>query len=312
MGSDVRVERRSIGPADAEAARALFAAWPHRRDLHRALRLDPAAVADHLGDRVAGQPAWLATRGGAIEGLATARPLDWVAAVLGHPVTALGHFVGAHHAALLAAATPTKGLTVARAAAADLPAIDALCDAGFRYVGGDLTGVIRLTEPPPTPDVPVTTGPLEPHELDAAAALAARAHVHSAWAYDPRIGPDAGRIFAAQLRRRPSEPDSHVIAARADGALCGFIVARVVRHPAAPRPLGNLDFIGVDPDRRRRGVGDALNIAALRALHARGVTAVTVRTMTTNPPAIGVLRRLDWRVAHADLILHRWHRRAEP
>lgn len=295
---------RPLAPTDRDDLRALFAAWPHHRDLHRALRLDPARVAHHLADRALGHPARLLRDAGYLRALLTLRDIPWLTDHLSHPVARVEHLHGAPLAPLLDRPLPT--LTLARAPAADLPALHALADRGFRLVAAELTGVIRL-DAPPTDDGPFEVAPLTPQDLDAAAALAARGHPHSAFAHDPRIGPHtAGRLYAAQLRSRPHDPDSHVLAARHRGHLAGFIVARVIHHPAAAAPLGNLDFIAVDPDHRHRGLGDHLNRAALAALHARGVTAVTVRTLATNTAALATLRRLDWRIAAADLVHHHW------
>lgn len=302
--SPMTPEDRPLTPLDRDPIRALFAAWPHRRDLHRALRLDPARVADHLADRALGHPARLLRDPHGLRAFLTLREIPWLTAHFGHPVARVEHLHGAPLAPLLDRPLPT--LTLARAAAADLPALHALADRGFRVVAADLTGVIRL-DAPPTVDPAIEVTPLTPAELDAAAHLAARGHPHSPFAHDPRIGPlTAGHLYAAQLRRRPDDPDSHVLAARHRGRLQGFIVARVIHHPAAAAPLGNLDFIAVDPDHRHHGLGDHLNRAALAALHARGVTAVTVRTLATNTAALATLRRLDWRIAAADLIHHHW------
>lgn len=115
--------------------------------------------------------------------------------------------------------------------------------------------------------------------------------------------PDQGGWTEATLRQRMAEPwfdptlfllaiDSHGIA--------GFDWCKV-HAPRDPDPaLGEIYVIGVDPRAQGTGLGRALVIAGLAALHSRGVTTGTLFCASDNVGALALYRSIGFEVHRTD------------
>ena len=197
-----------------------------------------------------------------------------------------------------------------RVASGDLCAINALERHGFRVVTGEIAGVVRPTREITVHPAGLAIEPMAQEDVDAVVAIAGASHVHNRFAYDSRFGrAEVRHLYEDLIRRYAEDPDTMSLVARErDGTIRGFISSRLNRaiSEATGRSLASLDFIGVQPDARTRGIGDALNQHALARMRAQGVQAVTVRTLMNNFEALGVLRKLGMRVTSSNVVLHRW------
>jgi len=102
-----------------------------------------------------------------------------------------------------------------------------------------------------------------------------------------------------------------VFVAGKPGDVQGFIVGKINVNFSNVVGLrcGSLDFIGVRPEFRRKGIGEALNCAALGWMASMGVTFAGVRTLASNYPALKTCLASDFRISSTSLHFHRWIRR---
>jgi hypothetical protein len=107
------------------------------------------------------------------------------------------------------------------------------------------------------------------------------------------------------------EPNSGaLVAENGSGEILGFVVYSKEKDTAeySRRRPATLDLFGTRADMRTGRLGELLNRHALVALRRQGVDVVTVRTTTAGQHAartLKVLRKIGYRIASTDLILHR-------
>jgi predicted N-acetyltransferase YhbS len=122
-------------------------------------------------------------------------------------------------------------------------------------------------------------------------------------------GYDRGRYIAARLAEAMDDSALRVsLAARVDGAIVGFVMARAdVGDFGRTEPVAVMDTLGVDPEYAHRGVGRALMAQLFANLSALQVERVETVVKTTDLALLGffqsagytpsqrlsVLRRLD-------------------
>ncbi len=70
-------------------------------------------------------------------------------------------------------------------------------------------------------------------------------------------------------------------------------------HDRDPR-LGEIYAIGVDPRAQGRGLGRALAVAGLDAVHRRGIDVGMLFCAADNAPALGLYRALGFAVHRVD------------
>jgi mycothiol synthase len=122
-----------------------------------------------------------------------------------------------------------------------------------------------------------------------------------AFAHDP----DQGGWTEADVQRLEAEPwfdpDGFVLAAAGEG-IAGFCWTKL--HPPAPphepEMLGEIYVIGVDPSHQGKGLGRALVVDGLRALHGRGAPIGMLFVDAANASAVGLYRDLGFAVARVD------------
>lgn len=113
----------------------------------------------------------------------------------------------------------------------------------------------------------ITVRGLKPSDLDAVIALDAK-----------NIGRRRDAYFKIKLQQNLQETGIKVsLAAELDGIFAGFLLARVYYGEfGTTEPVAVLDTIGVHPDFRGKGVGDAL--LEQLTVNLRGLNVTTLRT----------------------------------
>jgi mycothiol synthase len=122
-----------------------------------------------------------------------------------------------------------------------------------------------------------------------------------AFAHDP----DQGGWTETDLQRLEAkpwfDPDGFLVAAAGEG-IAGFCWTKL--HPAAPphepHRLGEIYVIGVDPSHQGKGLGRALVLGGLHALHEHGAPVGMLFVDATNASAVGLYRGLGFDVARVD------------
>jgi ribosomal protein S18 acetylase RimI-like enzyme len=102
-----------------------------------------------------------------------------------------------------------------------------------------------------------------------------------------------GRFLGGELHRE----EAIVLVAEEDSSILGYAYATL--EPRNWNDLldaaGKLNDIFVDPATRRRGVGRALALAVIEALHQRGAPRLVLMTAWKNPDAHGFFESLGFR-----------------
>jgi ribosomal protein S18 acetylase RimI-like enzyme len=110
----------------------------------------------------------------------------------------------------------------------------------------------------------------------------------------PQLSRSAPAPSAEQLEEIATSPASHLLIARVDEAIVGCLTLVVFRIPTGVRAW--IEDVVVDEAARGRGVGDALNLEALRI--ARELGAITVDL--TSRPAREAANRLYQRLGFTE------------
>lgn len=201
-----------------------------------------------------------------------------------------------------------------RVAVDDVFSAHALEVCGFRYVGAEIYMGRRISdiqEPPPThPDFEI--GECRVHERDQVLEIVGETHIHNRFEYDPMIQTPAARSLYRKLVAKCFDEDNfNVLVARRGDQIHGFIISKIA--PTFSRIVGqtagSLDFIGVRPKVRIRGLGAALNNWALYDMAQKGASFAAVRTLASNYPALSTCYRTGFAVTSTSLHFHRWIRR---
>jgi ribosomal protein S18 acetylase RimI-like enzyme len=199
-----------------------------------------------------------------------------------------------------------------RVAAGDINAIQALENSGFRFVGNEIFLVRSLLKDPVDESYRHPECVPCPDDMqDQVFELAAKTHFHNRYMYDPEVAPDeAAAIYQRYLSGLAFNSDYHCLIKLEDGEVQGFIFYKYNKNLShmVGRGYASLDFIGVNNAARNRGLGDALNRAALWHLSKMGVTHVVVRTLGSNYPALRIVHKVGFRITSSDLHFHHWLR----
>ena len=121
--------------------------------------------------------------------------------------------------------------------------------------------------------------PYQPADEDAVVALWARCGLTRPW-NDPRR--DIQRKLAVR-------PDLFLVG-ELDGAVVGTVMAGYDGH------RGWINYLGVDPACRRRGLGRALMAEAERLLRQAGCPKINLQVRTSNAEAIEFYRRIGFAI----------------
>lgn len=109
--------------------------------------------------------------------------------------------------------------------------------------------------------------------------------------------PRTERGYASFLATQLDEPDVILLVAEWSGAVAGYAYAAVEGwdYMSLRGPAGVIHDIVVDPDHRRRGIGQRLLDAALAALATRGAPRVVLWTAEQNGSAQRLFARAGFR-----------------
>ncbi len=254
-------------------------------------------------------------------GLIALQSLPWMSNHFGLRMHAVPHLLARSreplvHARLLRYVIeelPDVDFLDCRVAVDDVHAAHALEICGFRYVGTETYMGQELkptARPEPHPEFIIE--PCAPHQRNEVLQIVRETHVHNRFVYDPVIPRSVSRSLYHRLVANCFDQDQfRVLVARSENEVMGFIVSKInsAFNRVVGRACGSLDFIGVRPHTRSRGLGAALNRHALHDMAAQGASFAAVRTLASNYAAMGTCYKTGFKVTSTSLHFHRWVRR---
>jgi ribosomal protein S18 acetylase RimI-like enzyme len=257
--------------------------------------------------------------GNQLVGLISLKSLPWMSNHFGFRMYAVTHLLAKGenplvHARLLRYVMeelPNVDFLDCRVAVDDVCSTHALEICGFRYVGAEIyLGQFLKAGAPPEPHPHFGIRPLvQSQDQDRVLAIAGETHTHNRFAYDPFISEHAAKsLYQRLVANCFKHKQFNVLAAHSGETIEGFIISKL--NPAFSQEVGfqcgSLDFIGVNPDIRSRGLGKALNQWALYHLAQKGVAYAAVRTMASNYPALALVHRTGFQMTSTSLHFHKW------
>lgn len=262
---------------------------------------------------------------GRLVGLITLKSLPWMSQHFGMRMYAVSHLLARSdgplvHTRLLRFVIeelPDVDFLDCRIAVDDIHAAHALEVCGFRYVGAEVyLGQDLEQDDSPDPPADQRIRPCETGDRRQVLEIVTETHVHNRFVYDPIIQPEITRSLYRRLVENCFPHDQfRVFVAGPRGAVEGFITAKINKrfHEVVGIPCGSLDFIGVRPETRNRGLGAALNRVALHDMAREGVRYAAVRTLASNYAALRTCFATGFQVTSTSLHFHRWiHRPKVP
>jgi ribosomal protein S18 acetylase RimI-like enzyme len=248
--------------------------------------------------------------GNQLVGLVSLKSLPWMSNHFGFRMYAVTHLLARGenplvHARLLRYVMeelPNVDFLDCRVAVDDVCSTHALEICGFRYVGAEIyLGQFLKSEGPPEPQPHFEIRPLvQPQDQDRVLAIAGETHTHNRFAYDPFINEHAAKSLYQHLVANCFKDNQFdVLVAHSGETVEGF-------SQEVGFQCGSLDFKGVDPEIRNRGLGKALNQWALHHLAQKGVVYAAVRTMASNYAALALVYRTGFQMTSTSLHFHKW------
>jgi len=321
----VQVHKVSWPPAglNVEILRLLML-YPYRDDQFKAMGMGPEEMAAHQFVRLGEPGGALLVADGVrrLWGLVHLVPEMWPSAFLNRHIWSIRQFLVAGDAprgtaeilsrsALAVLDEPVEFLS-ARAPSGDHLAVRGLRDTGFRVVQEQAVAVIDCFEGALEPASSIRFAPMEPKHLKAVADIGKDCWRYGHYALEPGFESECvDELQNVLLSGYLQEPDSGaLVAENGSGEVLGFVVYSEEKDTAeyTRRRPATLDLFGARADLRDGRLGELLNRHALAALRRLGVDAVTVRTATAGRDSamtMKVLRKIGYRIASTDLILHR-------
>jgi len=248
------------------------------------------------------------------------QPLPWMSEHFGLKMYSIRHLLARSespmvHARLLRFVIeelPDVDFIDCRVAVDDVYSSHALEVFGFRYVGSEifLGQKIQFHEPPePFPSVQFRR--CRPGDRAQVLEFVGKTHVHNRFGCDPFIDDAAAKSLYCRLTENSFDADQfEFIVADSGKTIEGFIALKM--NKAFSRTVGlscgSLDLIGVRPEFRNRGLGAALNRAALHFLAQEKTEFVAVRTLASNYPALKICFQTGFAITSTTLFFHKWIR----
>ena len=198
-----------------------------------------------------------------------------------------------------------------RVAVEDVCSAHALEICGFHYVGTEIfLGRSLKAEDTTEPHSNFKIRPfIQRRDQDQLLAIAGETHIHNRFIYDPFINENVAKsLYQRLVANCFKHKQFHVLVAQSRGTVEGFIISKL-NLPFSQEvgfQCGSLDFIGVRPETRNRGLGQALNQWALYHLAQKGVVFTAVRTMASNYAALALVYRTGFRMTSTSLHFHKW------
>jgi len=258
---------------------------------------------------------------GRLVGLITLQSLPWMSEHFGFRMFAVPHLLANSagplvHARLLRYVIEELrdvDFLDCRVAIDDIYSAHALEICDFRYVGTEIyMGQVLKSIGPPKSHPDYNIRPCTPQERDQVVQIAGETHVHNRFVYDPIMNENATKSLYERLVTNCFEDNQfNVLIAHSQGKVQGFIITKM--NPTFGREVGrlsgSLDFIGVRPEVRNRGLGVALNQWALYHLAEKNAVFAAVRTLASNYAALSTCFRTGFSITSTSLHFHKWTRR---
>jgi ribosomal protein S18 acetylase RimI-like enzyme len=259
---------------------------------------------------------------GCLVGLISLKSLPWMSEHFGLKMYAVAHLLAQESEGPLVRARllryvieelPEVDFLDCRVAVDDVHGAHALEICGFRYVGTEIYLGQRLEpheEPDLHPDFEIDTCKVPDREQ--VLQIAERTHIHNRFVYDPKININAAKsLYRRLVSNCFTQEPFHVLVARSRGSVQGFIISKTnsTFSETVGKTCGSLDFIGVRPDARNKGLGAALNEWALYHMTEKGARFAAVRTLANNYAALATCYRTGFKVTSTSLHFHRWIQR---
>jgi GNAT superfamily N-acetyltransferase len=303
--------------------RRLFKEYPHKDFQLKSMKISKEVMANYLEAtlRSAGTQSICLRANGNLVGLITLQFLPWMSEHFGLRMYAVSHLLAGSEGPMVRARLlryvieelQEVDFLDCRIAVDDVYAAQALEAAGFRYVGTEAyLGRVLGWEEPFDPPADIEIAECSPADRGQVLEIIEDTHVHNRFVNDPLIGGDLARsLYRKLVDNCFNQSQFTVLVARCHGEVQGFIVSKVNETfcRVVGMKTGSLDFIGVKPDYRNRGLGACLNRAALHRLAQQGVKYVGVRTLASNYPALRITFKTDFTVTSASLHFHQWIQR---
>ncbi|MEJ2715617.1 MAG: GNAT family N-acetyltransferase [Deltaproteobacteria bacterium] len=305
--------------------RKLFTEYSHKDHQLRAVGVTKKRMVDYLEKTLAkpNMQSICLRDEGELVGLIALQSLPWMSEHFGLRMYAVPHLLAGSGGPLVRARLlryvieelPDVDFLDCRVAVDDVYSAHALEICGFRYVGAEIyLGQMLEGQGPPAPhpdfSIDVCTGG-DPEQV---VEIATDTHVHNRFVYDPIIREDAAKSLYRRLVTNCFDQDQFdVLVGRSDGIVQGFIISKISPSfsEVVGKTCGSLDFIGVRPSTRNRGLGAALNRWALHSMARKGAVFAAVRTLASNYAALANCYGTGFKVTSTSLHFHRWiHRPA--
>ena len=100
-----------------------------------------------------------------------------------------------------------------------------------------------------------------------------------------------------------TDPTHHIVVARDDGVVVGFVSAVHYHHPDKPSPELWINEVGVAPSHHRLGLGKAILARMLDVARSVGCSQAWVLTDRTNVAAMGLYASAGGVVAPGDTVM---------
>jgi ribosomal protein S18 acetylase RimI-like enzyme len=118
------------------------------------------------------------------------------------------------------------------------------------------------------------------------------------------LTPMAERSVRRNLKATLSESRAFCLVTEVDGAVVGFTTVGLIDHPVMPGTLAEIEELKVDRQHRRKGLGRALAIEALRWIANADVNMIRAHIENENVAAIRLLTSLGF--DQDQVTLNRW------
>jgi ribosomal protein S18 acetylase RimI-like enzyme len=303
--------------------RRLFKEYPHKDFQLKSMKVSKEGMADYLETTLqsAGRQSICLRANGKLVGLIALQFLPWMSEHFGLKMYAVPHLLAGYEGPLVRARLlryvieelQEVDFLDCRVAADDVYAAQALEAAGFRYVGTEAyLGQELKRDEPFDPPADIEIAECSRADRRQVLEIVESTHVHNRFTCDPLIGADPARsLYRKLVENCFDQPQFTTLVARCHGAVQGFIISKTNKTfcQMVGMKTGSLDFIGVRPDNRNRGLGACLNRAALHRMAQQGVQYVGVRTLANNYPALRITFKTGFAVTSTSLHFHRWIKR---
>ena len=300
----------------------LFTEYPYKDFQLSQLNIPKEKITVFLRETLYGKQIYNAglREDGKLVGLLSARYQPWISQLFGVNMYSLQHFITSdrepgHYQAMLnyiMDQIADLDFLDCRVSSADISAIQALENAGFRFVGNEVYMVRPLVETPLPKSYGLTecipcSDSLKTQVLN----MVREIHFHNRYMYDPEVArKDAIDIYSKYLSGVAFKPEYRSLIKCDGDRVVGFIFYKLntALSQLVDGKYASFDFIGVNREIQNSGVGEDLNKAALFELERSGVTHVVVRTFGNNYPAIRICQKVGFKITSSDLHFHLWVR----